>query len=196
MHSTTNNILNGFNTSVCFNFDSLQLLTFSQKEASFTLNLLVHYNSSPRGRGYWKFNNNLLLDDEYFFKTKIAIANYRLNNTATETNPRTRWEALKCFLRGRTINYFCRKKKMLSMRQEALENLIKYEETNLLTTNDTQTSIDKISFYQNEVENLVQNRTKGSIVRSGVRWVENGEKNREYFLNLEKEAMIKKSSVN
>ena len=49
---------------------------------------------------------------------------------------------------------------MLSVRQDALENLNKYEETNLLTTNDTQSTIDKISFYQNELENLVQNRLK------------------------------------
>ena len=109
--------------------------------------LLVHHNSSPRGRGYWKFNNKLLLDDECISKTKIAIADYLLNNAATETNPQR--EALKCFLRGHTINYSCRKK-MLSLRQNALENLIKYEKKNLLTTNDTQTIIDKIFFYQNE----------------------------------------------
>ena len=154
--------------------------------------LLVHHNSSSRERGYWKFNNNLLLDDEYISKTKIVIADYFLNNTATETNPHTRWEALKCFLRGHTINYSCRKKKMLSMRQDALENLIKYEETNLLTTNDTKTIIDKISFYQNELENLVQNRTKGAIVRSRIGWAENGEKNTKYFLNLEKRNYDKK----
>ena len=40
--------------------------------------LLVHHNSSQRGRGYWKFNNNLLLDDKYISKAKIAIANYYL----------------------------------------------------------------------------------------------------------------------
>ena len=38
---------------------------------------------------------------------------------------------------------FRAKKKMLFMRQDALENLIKYEETNLLTTNDAQTTIAK-----------------------------------------------------
>ena len=75
--------------------------------------LLVHHNSSPRGRGYWKFNNNLLLDDEYISNTKIVIADYLLNNTATETNPHTRWEALKCFLRGHAINYSCRKKNVV-----------------------------------------------------------------------------------
>ena len=58
--------------------------------------LLVHHNSLQRGRGYWKFNNNLILNDEHISKTKIAIADYLLNNTASETNPCKRWEALKC----------------------------------------------------------------------------------------------------
>ena len=78
------------------------------------------------------------------------------------------------------------------MRQDALENLIKYEETNLLTINDTKTIIDKISFYQNELENLVQNRSKGAIVRSRARWTENREKNTKYFLNLKKTNYDKK----
>ena len=73
--------------------------------------LLVHHNYSSRGSGYWKFNNNLLLDDEYISKTKIVIADYLSSNTATETKPHTRWEALKCFLRGHTIKYSCRKQK-------------------------------------------------------------------------------------
>ena len=124
--------------------------------------------------------------------TITFIADYLLNNTATETNPHTRWEALKCFLRGHTINYFCRKKNVV-YETSALENLIKYEETNLLTTNDTKTTINKISFYQNELENLVQNQTKGAIVRNRARWAENREKNTKYFLNLEKRNYDKKS---
>ena len=85
---------------------------------------------------------------------------------------------------------------MLSMRQDLLENLIKSEETNLLTTNDTQTTKDKIFFHQNELENLVQNQTKGAIVRSRVRWAENGEKKQNIFLIYRKESTIKKLSIN
>ena len=81
---------------------------------------------------------------------------------------------------------------MLSKRQDAVENLIKCEETNLLATNDTQTAIDKISFYQNELENVVQNRTKGASVRNEARRAENGVKNTKYFLNLEKRNCGKK----
>ena len=43
--------------------------------------LSVHQNFLQRGRGCWKFNNNLLLHDEYISKTKIANADYLLNNT-------------------------------------------------------------------------------------------------------------------
>ena len=99
---------------------------------------------------------------------------------------------MKCFLSGHAINYSCGKKKIFSLRQDALENLIKYEETNLLTRNDTKTTIDKTSFYQNQLENLVQNRTKGAMLRSKARWAENGEKNTKYFRNLEKRNCDKK----
>ena len=62
--------------------------------------LLFHHNSSPE---------NLIitcyLDDQYISKTKIAIADCLLNNPEAETNPHTRWKALKWFLPGHTINY-------------------------------------------------------------------------------------------
>ena len=79
------------------------------------------------------------------------------------------------------MNSSCRKKEMLSMKQDALENLIEYE-----VTNDTKIAINKISFHQNELENLVQNRTKVATVKRRARWAENGEKNTKFFLNLEK----------
>ena len=42
------------------------------------------------------------------------------------------------------------------------------------------------------MENLVQNQTKGAIVRNRARWAENGKKNTKYFLNLEKRNYDKK----
>ena len=35
-------------------------------------------------------------------------------------------------------------------------------------------------------ENLIENRTKGAILRSKCDWYENGEKSTKFFLNLEK----------
>ena len=58
------------------------------------------------------------------------------------------------------------------------------------------TTIDKISFYQKELQNLVQNRTKDAIVRSRAQWAESGEKHTKYFLNVEKRNCDRKSSMN
>ena len=111
--------------------------------------LLVHHNSSQRGRGYWKSDYNVLLDDEYISKIKIADADYLLNTTATETNS-IRLRSIEMLFVWPHYQLLLQKKKM-SMKQDTLEILVKYEEIYLHTTNDIQTTVDKFSFYQNEL---------------------------------------------
>ena len=147
---------------------------------------------SPRGKGYWKFNNDLLADNEFVDKIKSTISDFLLNNTADETNPHVRWEALKCFLRGHIISYSAEKKKRMFAKQTILENLIKQEEQKLLSSSDESVVMNKIKSFQNDLDSLVQNRTKGAIIRSRCRWAENGEQNTKYFLNLEKRNATKK----
>ena len=50
------------------------------------------------GPGYWKFNNNLLDDDNYMSLIKQVIADYKSNNPAEICNPQIRWNALKCVI--------------------------------------------------------------------------------------------------
>ena len=59
------------------------------------------------------------------------------------------------------------------MKQDALENFIKYKKTNLLTTNDAPITANKISFNQNKLEVMVKTQIKNAIVRSRDRWVKN-----------------------
>jgi len=42
----------------------------------------------------------------------------------------------------------------------------------------------KITLGENNA--IAEYRTKGAIIRSRIRWYENGEKNTKYFLNMEK----------
>ena len=53
--------------------------------------------------------------------------------------------------------------------------------------------MQKTASFQNELKSLLENRTKGVIVRGKARWVEHGEKNTKYFLNLEKRNNAKKA---
>ena len=46
--------------------------------------------------------------------------------------------------------------------------------------------------FKNELEALYDEKVEGIIIRSRVRWHEQGEKNSKYFLNLEKRNNIKK----
>ena len=38
---------------------------------------------------------------------------------------------------------------------------------------------------ERELENIIEYKTKGAIIRSKARWYNEGEKNNKYFLNLE-----------
>ena len=53
---------------------------------------------------------------------------------------------------------------------------------------DTQKSLLQASLdnLKNEMEEIIEYRTKGTVLRSRTRWYNEGEKNTKYFLNLEK----------
>jgi len=90
-----------------------------------------------------------------------------------------RWDALKCYIRGHTINFSAMRSKKLSLHQDTIEKLLKQEEQKLqLLQNSSNFSVimNKISSYQNELDKMIENQTKRAIIRSKARWIENGEK--------------------
>ena len=55
-----------------------------------------------------------------------------------------------------------------------------------LKTDRTKENISKLYRLRAEYKTIAEHRTKGAIIRSRIRWHENGEKNTKYFLNMEK----------
>ena len=53
-------------------------------------------------------------------------------------------------------------------------------------TERTKENISKLYRLRAEYNTIAEYRTKGVIIRSRIRWHENGEKNTKYFLNMEK----------
>ena len=54
---------------------------------------------------------------------------------------------------------------------------------------------DEIKAIENEIEEEYQKKAIGAQIRARVKWVEQGEKNTKYFLNLEKSRQTKKSII-
>ena len=95
------------------------------------VNLVLQFYNQKKGKGTWKFNNNLLHDKDYVSQIKTCILNtvnqYSLNTENGEEiqfsiNPHIFWEILKCEIRGKTISYSSYLKKKTQSDEKELEN--------------------------------------------------------------------------
>ena len=70
--------------------------------------------------------------------------------------------------------------------------MIEKHHENVITQYETTTDKPSEEIYNQSKlfhENLIENRTKGAILRSKCDWYENGEKSTKFFLNLEKRGL-------
>ena len=93
------------------------------------------------------------------------------------------WDFVKCKVRSETIDYSIRKLRENKQKETELANRLIHFENSLHYNKD---NYNKYLTVKEEWENCQKIKLQGSIIRSKVKWVEEGEKNRKYFLNLEK----------
>ena len=92
------------------------------------------------------------------------------------------WEYTKCQIRTETLYYSIQKKKNEKKLEEFFLNKIEILEKSL------ENEVNYIEYLQckRQLENLQRKKTSGIIQRAKAKWVEEGEKNTSYFMNLEK----------
>ena len=152
-----------------------------------TVELLL--NQNQRGRGFWKLNTSHLRELDFINEIKLSFEQTKAEYEST-VNPALYWEMIKLKVREKSIKYASVKKKKLKCRESELEQTM----TELLTitrnpntTNEQKTDAEeKLEICKNELEKIIEQRTKGAIIRSKTRWYNEGEKNTKYFLTLEK----------
>lgn len=153
---------------------------------------LSSYNSK-RGRGFWKFNSQLLQDKEY--TDKINVLFDKLDSELVDMEDKgLKWDYMKCEVRSVTLEYSITKNKKKSENMKKLYN----ELENLHEKLSESASSEMLSRYEEtkaKIEFIEQDNVKGAIIRSKVKWVESGEKNTKYFLNLEKRNAINKTII-
>ena len=108
----------------------------------------------------------------------------------TSVNPALLWEMIKLKVREKSISYAAYKNVATKKREEMLEREIALLEKHLDNVNNSNSSYhivaERIFSLKKELENIIEYRTKGAIIRSKSQWYNEGEKNSRYFLNLEK----------
>ena len=135
-----------------------------------TLNVAPHANS--RGKGFWKLNTSLLSEVKYVQEIKTTIestANQYIDNTSV--NPALLWEMIKLKVPEKSISYAAYKNVVTKKREEMLEHEIALLEKHLDTdVNNSNSSYhivaERIFTLKKELENIIEYRTKGAIIRS------------------------------
>ena len=93
-------------------------------------------------------------------------------------------------VREQTLRYAKTKKAKMLREEEELEKKInilqKQIDSGCNNTNEKLLINIQLDQKTNELENIIEHRTRGTILRAKCRWYNEGEKNTKYFLSLEK----------
>ena len=146
-------------------------------------------DNKVKGPSYWKFNNTLCDDKSYYEELTGNVAVWEQKYPDIE-DARIFGELLKYEIRYFTQTFSKKKARDRRDHIKKLEDLVKVTEHNLCVSSSDTT---KRAWEQakSNLETEYDYVTQGIIMRSRAEWVEKGEKNSKYFLNLEKANKIK-----
>ena len=139
--------------------------------------------STPRGPGFWKFNNALLKDENY-----VAIVWETYTNTLRfyeqVSDKRLLWKLIKMEIRDTTISYTKHKAKMsrdsaknIRQQLEQLDEIICKD----FFASDINQVLQCYDSLKSELQSLYEDKGKHAMFRAKCRWVENGERPTKYF---------------
>ena len=106
-----------------------------------------------------------------------------INKEVKFENKNLFWEYLKCQIRTDTMIYAGKKAKEQRQKEKELTQKIEELEHNVTSNKNEHLEYQQL---KSEWESIQRNKSNGIIIRSRAKWVEYGEKNSKYFLNLEK----------
>ena len=146
------------------------------------ISLKLKIRSSVRGKGYWKMNNALLLDDSFKQYIKNLIQQVKLEYV--HENPQVIWEICKIKIREFAIKYSKEKQKKSRSYFDRLQNELA-KQSEKVDNNPSESEFKKLEKIREEVDKLYTYKCKGAYVRSREKWMEFGEKSTKYFLKRE-----------
>ena len=143
---------------------------------------IAGFGIPSRGPGLWKFNNQLLEDSQFVAEVKEKIPLWTAEaETDLASNTGGQWGYIKHKIGEFSRDYGAKVKKGKRLIKAKLEKEIHDLSSKLNDGNKLQYQI-----LQNQLNEIVENEIKGSILRSLCDEYELGEKCSKYFFSLEK----------
>ncbi len=136
-----------------------------------------------------KFNTTLLKNTEYVNTVKQLIKGCEIQHKENK-NKGLALELTKLKIRSFSIPFYIKKCKEAQAYKLALNNELELLQERL-DLSQTKEKLERFTATKDEVEQIEMHETHSRIFRSKTHWIEEGEKNSKYFLNLEKEELHK-----
>ena len=139
------------------------------------------------GPGYWKLNTNLLTDNTYC-EYIVNLINDIKDEYKDLLDKRKLWDFCKIRIQEESIKWSIHNAKLAKDEINDIEKeLRKLDDIINNTTNkELHDLIHQREILTGRQNNYYQNAAIGAQIRARVKWIEQGEKNTKYFLNLEK----------
>ena len=126
-------------------------------------------------------NNSLLTDNKYIKAINTLLENC-VNKYQNVENKALVWDTIKCEIRGTTIEFAINKAKDKRQFEARLKSEIKLLESELDHGEDV---YEIYNTTKKELEQIEEEASRGSIIRSRAQWIEEGENCSKYFMQLE-----------
>ena len=151
--------------------------------------VVIELNSNKliRGPGYWRFNNSYLNDTQFVDSMNKLLDTLLIQNECcSESSVVDKWESCKLEIREYCIEYG--KNKALKNKNELLllqPEIEKIEQQLLIDSQNEYLQSQYLKLKQKLEINYLE-KARGAQIRARAKWIEQGEKNTKFFLNLEK----------
>ena len=141
---------------------------------------------NSRGSGIWKMNTSILKQKQ-FKETCQSFWEYWQKEKIEYKNHNAWWDAGKMYLKTIIINFCTRKNQQINKKKQHLISYITQEKSKLIP------NIEKLNKYQQELNDIENYKTEGTIIRSKEKVILNEEKPTKYFYVQEKQKQTKKN---
>ena len=142
----------------------------------------LKFNNFKYGKSYYKMNVSILQDKEYVSMMKTKIPKIIIDNKNLDSH--LQWEMTKKEIKELTVKY-CKKRAFeRGERKRNIKSSLDLIEKLIADSPNSEKLINEQNELKMKWEELLAEETWGNQIRSGIKWIEEGEKCSKFFLAL------------